>query len=405
MISGETLRAVVASQRRDLASLEYGIEREDVKGIDLNLPFAFVLTGIRRCGKSTLLRQLMKKVKSSYYYFNFEDSRITGFEARDFERLEEALREEYGECNHYFFDEIQTAVGWELFVRTRLDVGKKFVITGSNASLLSRELGTKLTGRHLNREIFPFSYKEMLVITGKKPGVTSFKEYLEKGGFPDYLKHVNPEFLQELFFDVISRDILVRHKLRNAKTVNEMALYLLSNTGKEFSYNGLKQTFGLGSANSAISFVSYFEDSYLLFTIPKFDYSLKKQLVNPKKVYSIDNGLSSVNSVSFSQDKGRMLENTVFLHLRNKYKKIFYYKEKAECNFVVKEKEKITTAIQVCYKLHVDNQAREVEGLAAALKEFNLPSGLILTLDQDDELVVGSKKIFVKPVWKWLLEE
>lgn len=404
MILRETLRAVVASQRKGLALLEYGVEREDVKEIDLNLPFAFVLTGIRRCGKSTLLRQLMKNAKNSFYYFNFEDSRITGFEAGDFEKLEEALREEYGECSHYFLDEVQSAAGWELFVRTKLDAGKKFVITGSNASLLSRELGTKLTGRHLNREIFPFSYKEMLAFTGKKPGVASVKEYLEKGGFPDFLKHGNPEFLQELFFDVISRDILVRHKLRNAKTVNEMALYLLSNTGKEFSYNGLKQTFGLGSANSAISFASYFEDSYLLFTIPKFDYSLKKQSVNQKKVYSIDNGLSSVNSVSFSQDKGRLLENAVFLHLRKKYKKIFYYKEKKECDFVVKEREKITGAVQACYHLHADNQKREVEGIVSALKEFGLPTGLILTLDQQDELVVDGKKIIVKPVWKWLLE-
>lgn len=404
MIPRETLRVVVASQRKDLASFEYGVEREDIKEIDLSLPFAFVLTGIRRCGKSTLLRQLMKKAKNACYYFNFEDSRITGFTASDFEKLEEVLREEYGECSHFFFDEVQSAAGWELFVRTRLDAGKKFVITGSNASLLSRELGTKLTGRHLNREIFPFSYKEMLVLTGSKPGLTSFKAYLEKGGFPDYLKYGNPEFLQELFFDVLSRDILVRHKLRNAKTVNEMALYLLSNTGKEFSYNGLKETFGLGSANSVISFVSYFEDSYLLFTIPKFDYSLKKQLVNQKKVYSIDNGLSGVNSVSFSQDKGRMLENTVFLHLRNKYKKIFYFKEKGECDFVVKEKEKITKAIQVCYELRADNQKKEVEGLAAALKQFNLMAGLILTLDQEDELLVDGTKILIKPVWKWLLE-
>ncbi len=187
MILRETLKAVVASQRKELASLEYGVEREGVKDIDLSLPFAFVLTGIRRCGKSTLLRQLMRKAKDSFYYFNFEDSRITGFEADDFHKLDEVLREEYGECSHYFLDEVQSAVSWELFVRTKLDAGKKFVITESNASLLSRELGTKLTGRHLNHELFPFSYREMLVLTSKKPGITSFSEYLEKGGFPDYL--------------------------------------------------------------------------------------------------------------------------------------------------------------------------------------------------------------------------
>jgi predicted AAA+ superfamily ATPase len=405
MITSETLSQVVASQRRGLAALELGVKRECAKALDLGLPYALVLTGIRRCGKSTLLRQLMRRAKSPQYYFNFDDSRIAGFEAGDFWKLDAALVAEYGKCSHYFLDEVQSAPGWELFARTKLDEGKKFVITGSNASLLGRELGTKLTGRHLNHELFPFSYGEMLALTGKKPGPASFGEYLEEGGFPEYLKDGLPQALQELFSDVISRDILVRHKIRNAKTAREMALYLLSNAGKEFSYNGLKKTFSLGSANSAISFVSHFEDSYLLFTIPKFDYSLKKQLVNQKKAYSIDNGLSNANSASFSKDRGRMLENAVFLRLRSRHRNIFYYRQGGECDFLVKERERITKAVQVCYRLDEDNKAREIGGMAAALEEFGLHSGIILTMDQDDEFTVGKKKITVKQAWKWMLED
>ena len=201
------------------------------------------------------------------------------------------------------------------------------------------------------------------------------------------------------------RDIVVRHKLRESRTVKKMALYLISNVGKEFSYNKLKSIFELGSINTAISFVSYFEDSYLIFIVPKFDYSLKKQLINPKKAYSIDNGLSNANSASFSSDRGRMLENSVFLHLRRKYSEIFYFKEKKECDFVVKEKNKVVMAVQVCYKLHEDNQEREVGGLVEALEKFNLEEGLILTFDQEDELKVENKKIVLKPAWKWMLEK
>lgn len=182
-----------------------------------------------------------------------------------------------------------------------------------------------------------------------------------------------------------------------------MALYLLTNVGREFSYSGLRKIFDLGSTSSVVSFVSYFEDSYLLFTVPKFDYSLKKQLVNPKKVYSIDNGLSNANSTSFSEDKEKMLENVVFSGLRRRHRNIFYFREKGECDFVVKEGTKIIKAIQVCFDLNEDNKNREIGGLTEALEKFQLKEGLILTYNQTDELRIGSRTVKVLPVWKFLL--
>jgi predicted AAA+ superfamily ATPase len=184
-----------------------------------------------------------------------------------------------------------------------------------------------------------------------------------------------------------------------------MAIYLITNVGKEFSYNSLRKIFKLGSVNSAISFVSFFEDSYMLFTVPKFDYSYKKQVINPKKVYSIDNGFSNINSASFSEDKGRMLENLAFLNLRRGYREIFYFQEKGECDFVVKEREKIIQAIQVCYNLTEQNKERELNGLIEALNKFKLKEGLILTYNQADEFKIKSKTIKVIPVWRWLLEK
>jgi len=403
MILKETLRAIVKSQRKDLTESEIGITREKLNDIDLSLPFALVISGTRRCGKSTLLRQLIKK-KNNFYYFNFEDPRTAAFEVNDFQKLNDIFIEEYGKADCYFFDEIQNAEKWELFVRQMLDKKMHFVLTGSNASLLSKELGTRLTGRHLRFELFPFSFKEFLKLTKSNASNASFKVYLDSGGFPQYLKNKRSEILHELLNDIITRDIVIRHKLRNPKIVKEIAVYLLTNIGKEFSYRSLKETFELGSTNTAIFLISCFEDSYLLFTVPRFSYSLKNQIRNPKKIYSVDNGLSAVNSASFSEDKGRMLENLVFLHLRKKYKNIFYFREKYECDFLVGEKNKIIAAIQVCYDLNDDNRDREIEGLDEAIKKLNLKEGLILTFNQEDKLFTSNKRIIIKPVWKWLAE-
>lgn len=403
MILKETLREVILSQRKELESYDSGVERQILKYIDLSIQYATVISGIRRCGKSTFLHQLLQKL-ANFYYLNFEDTRLIDFDVSDFEKLEEVLVEEFGPSDTYMFDEIQNTRGWEIFVRSGLDKQKKFVITGSNASLLSRELGTRLTGRHINVDLFPFSFPEYLNFKNERPSLITFKEYNEEGGFPIYLKSGKPEILRQLLIDIVQRDIVARYNLRSSKIMMEMALYLLTNTGKEFSYSNLGKTYGLGSTNTAISFVSYLEDSYLLFTVQRFDYSLRKQQVNPRKVYSVDNGLSSANSMSFSSDNGRMLENTVFLHLRRLHREIFYFRKNRECDFLVKERNGIRMAVQVTFELREDNKVRELGGLLEAMEEFQLSEGLIITFDQEDEFVQNHKRILVKPAWKWIME-
>ena len=401
MILKEELREIVRTQRKAIMESEANVAREKTAEIDIGIPFAIIISGIRRCGKSTVIRQLIKK-RDNFYYFNFEDPRTASFEVTDFQKLNDVFDEEFGKTDCYFFDEIQNVQRWELFVRQMLDQKKHFVLTGSNASLLSRELGTRLTGRHLRYELFPFSFKEFLTFTKSNPSIRSFEDYFTRGGFPEYLKNKKVEILNELLNNIIARDIVVRYKLRNSKLLKELSVYMLTNVGKEFSYNSLKKIFDLGSTNSAISFISHFEDSYLIFTIPKFSHSLKSQLRNPRKVYAIDNGLAAANSASFSKDKGRMLENLVFLHLRKKYKDIYYFKEKYECDFLVKEKGEITNAIQVCFDLNNDNKDREIKGIQEALEKLKLRQGMILTFDQEDELTIENKKIKIMPVWKWL---
>ena len=403
MILRGTLLETVKSQKENLLNSDRGIERDKLKDVQLTAGFASIITGIRRAGKSTLLLQLIQKI-TNFNYLNFEDVRIFGFDHKDFNRLDEVFSAE-SNSNYYLFDEIQVVVGWERYVRSLLDKKKIVVLTGSNAAILGKELGTKLTGRHLKYELMPFSYPEFLNLTKQKMSYRSFEDFVNRGGFPEYLKIDNEQILQELFNDIIIRDITLRYNLRNPKLVKELALYLLSNVGKEFSYQGLKKLFNLGSVNTIISIVGYFENSYLLFTIPQFDFSYRKQVANKKKVYSIDTGLIKANSVSFSQDKGRMLENIVFTQLKRIGLEVFYFKKERECDFITRDSKKDLNAYQVCFELNEDNKDREINGLLEALNYLKQKVGFILTLDQHDELELNGKKIIVRPVYTWMKEQ
>ncbi|WP_298274761.1 AAA family ATPase [Ferroplasma sp.] len=227
------MRTIVEEQKNQILVAENIIKREALSKISINLPYAIKISGIRRAGNSTLLQQLFQKFPD-FYYFNFEYTRLIDFEAIDFEKLDQVLLEEYGPSKLYIFDEILNIKSWEIFVRSRLDNGKQFFITRSNACMLSRELGTRLTGRHISVELFPFSYHEELQFYNKGSSIEAFDEYFTDGGFPEYLKYKQPAILQELLMDIIYRDIVIRHSIRNAKSLHEMAIYLLANTGKDF---------------------------------------------------------------------------------------------------------------------------------------------------------------------------
>jgi predicted AAA+ superfamily ATPase len=359
-----------------------------------------VLSGIRRCGKSTLMKLLMQRIKKPIAYFNFEDARINGFEVNDFQKLDEIIGK--GKAA-YFFDEIQNIASWEIFVRQLHERGEKVHITGSNASLLSKELGTRLTGRHLRHELFPFSFQEFLVFKKLKYTVAAFEKYMELGGFPEYLRDPNPEVLQTLLRDIVLRDIAIRYGIKNSKILMDLTLYLISNIGKEISYNNLKKTFNIGSANSVSDYLTWLEDTYVLFYLPRFSWSAKSVAINPRKVYAIDNGLVNANSLSFSKDKGRLLENIVYQYLRQKQYQLFYFRENKECDFVVFEKNKCKQVIQVCSQIDSDNNARELDGLIAAMEFFKLKEGFIITLNQKDKLVFNGKTVYLIPAFEFIV--
>lgn len=353
-----------------------------------------VISGIRRCGKSTLMRQIMNAYYPDAAYFNFEDARIFGFQVSDFQKLDDIIPRN---TSAYFFDEIQNVEHWEVFVRQLHDRGKKVFVTGSNASLLSRELGTRLTGRHLKHDLLPFSYMEFLEYLHVDNTPEVYQDYLNNGGFPEYLDTLNTQVLQNLFKDILLRDIAVRHGIRNTHALMELALHLISNSGKETSYNSLRKMFDIGSTNTVSDYIAWMEDAWILFQLQRFGRSQKSRTASPRKVYGIDTGLVRANSVSFSKDTGRGLENAIFLHLKRSGYELYYFREQKECDFVVFQNKKIRECIQVCHEVTDENLQRETSGLIEALNTFGLEVGSIITSHQKDKLTISDKTIHLIP--------
>jgi predicted AAA+ superfamily ATPase len=361
---------------------------------------ALVLTGVRRAGKSTLLAQLMKG-RSKAFYCNLEDTRLFELSARDFPVFLSLVETMAPKPAAIFLDEVQEVDGWQRLVRALLDAGRTVCITGSNASLLGRELGSKLTGRHLSFEVFPFSYAEYLGYRSQEAGADSFAAFLSDGGFPSYLREGNTAILQNLLRDVVHRDIASRHKLRETRHVMNLALYLLANTGQPVSMQRLAKSLAIPTVSQTSRYLEYLADAYLLLPVPKFSTSFRRRVVTPNKYYAIDNGMRRANSPQLTVDVGHRLENAVYLALRRRSEVITYASEKDswECDFVTE-----TAAIQVCAELTAHNQDREVRGAlrAAALPGKRHP--LILTLNQHDRIETTDGNIEVRPAWEWMAE-
>lgn len=356
-----------------------------------------MLTGVRRSGKSILQAQLIR-ANPGAFYLNIEDTRLFGLGPPDFPTLLDVI-EELATGKTIFLDEIQELPEWQRLVRSLMDRGHAVCVTGSNASLLGRELGAKLTGRHRSFEVFPFSYSEYLAYTAGQKGPDTLGGYLDHGGFPGYLHERDPHVLQELLRDIVQRDIAQRHHLREARHVMNLALFLLANTGQPLSLQGLTKALAIPTVGQTSRYVEYIQDAYLLFAVPKFSTSFKQRVVAPNKYYAIDNGLRRVNSPNFTPDVGHRLENAVFLSLRQRGLKPCYAGEKDrwECDFVTDE-----LAVQVCAQLTPFNREREFEGLRRACALPGKRRGLVVTMDQKDALSMDGLTVEVVPASTWM---
>jgi predicted AAA+ superfamily ATPase len=394
------LRETVETQTATLGERRGELERYALAGLPSLQSHALIISGIRRCGKSTLLHQFATKQKKAFFHLNFDDLRLSGFSPVDFRLLDMLIGEK--KATLLFFDEIQTVDQWELYIRQKLDEGYQVAITGSNASLLSRELGTKLTGRHITKELFPFSYEEYCAFTDQRAGLPSLEKYLKQGGFPEYLKTGNRDILSQLQADILYRDIAVRYRLRDVSSLKRLWTYLVSNPAQLVSPSKLLQMTGLRSPTTVLEYISYFELSYLIQLVPCFAWSLKKQSLAPKKVYVIDNGIILTGSLSFTGNKGALLENFVYTVLRAQTRDVFYFAGSAkECDFVVNPHEARPLCIQVCDTLTVDNRQRELQGLFEAMDFFDQSEGIIITRNESDIILEQGKKVRVVPAWEF----
>ncbi len=400
---------------------DLGILREKLREVERakDSPHAVILSGLRRAGKSTLLAQMAHRLgKETFYYINFEDDRLINFQADDFNYLYQILVELFGERSVFFIDEIQNINGWEHFVRRFMDMGFKFYITGSNASLLSKELGTRLTGRYVLIELFPFSFKEFLQFHKKTlPDLermttidkahlqNSLNEYMQFGGVPDALKYPELPLLRTLYDDILYRDIAARYRLNNISVLKELASYLMSNTANLFSYNKLKKRFGLGSVTTIKNYIDYMENSWLFFSLSVYDYSVKRQQIAPKKIYSIDTGMSNAIGFSFSPNTGKKLENLIFLALRRKNREIYYLTSPKgyEIDFYLPEKEII---IQVAENLaNEKTKEREIRAIEDVLKNEKVQRALILSDENQDTFEINGIPVEVCSTAEWLLSQ
>lgn len=407
------LDRLINDQRTEFLARAPGTHREVDWTGQLSPERILAVTGIRRAGKSTLLRQIAEKRGEDFVYMNFDDIRLSGFSGGDYETLLSILSLAR-EGTVFLFDEIQMAPSWERFARRMHDIGRTLVITGSNSSILSDDLGSHLTGRYLVRDIYPFSFREYLVHRGCLPDEprTTAKaslllkhgiDYLEKGGFPEYLGNPRRELLENIFRDIIVRDVIARHGIQEKQGIRDLALFLVSNAGARISYGKLASNLGFRSATSVKDYLGYMEDVYLLFQLRRFDWSLKKSMLSPRKVYPVDNGLSGAVAFRTSPDYGRRLETAVFIDLKRRGQ-VWYFSGKRECDFVTRS-DTGYRCIQVCWHLDGDNRARELAGLTEAMEFFEESNGTIVTLDQEDSISTGQGQLIeVIPYWRWALD-
>lgn len=264
-------------------------------------------------------------------------------------------------------------------------------------------MGTKLTGRHISKELFPFSFREFCEFNSLPPDANVFLDYSNIGGFPEFIKTKNQDILGSLLDDILYRDISVRHNIKDVKSLKRLLTYLAGNVGNLVSANKLTQILSIRSTVTVLEYFNFFEQSYIIQLMPKFSYSYKVQLANPRKIYFIDNGLLSVISGSFNDDNGRKLENIIFWELRRQQKELYYYNEKGkECDFVVCKNNKVEQLIQVCFTLNTDNISREQDALFEAMDFFKLQIGSIITHNQHDIIIRKEKRINVIPVYEYL---
>ena len=382
-----------------------------------------VLAGARRTGKSTLVYQLIRTLldtgtqKEAILYLNLDEPLFVN-RAKDPGFLRELIEDHctrYSEIARFTIciDEIQNFGYWVETIKTLYDTKPelKIIITGSSSSLLQREISTRLSGRYFSCIIYPLTFAECLGFSGTDTLTViqkrqRFLSYLAYGGFPrvalepqDALKK---EILKNYYETIYLKDIIYPNNVRNNSDLYDVLYFLLSNIGNPLSYNRIADVLHI-APETVREYLGYAENAFLLYSVKKFDYSVKKQLANPKKIYCIDTGIINSVAFAFSENRGRLLENAVFMALKQKQSEVYYHRDRYECDFLIKTHLKITLALQVTESLeNPDTRTREIRGLTEAMETYKLKEGLIITMAESEEEIVGGRHIRILPVYEWL---
>jgi len=392
------------------------------------------ITGPRRAGKSYLMRQMARRLsdkglkRENILFVNFEDPRFTSLDTKLLAQVYDVYKGFLSPTDtpYIFLDEIQEVDGWEKWVRTMHELKKaKLIVSGSNAHLLSRELGTLLTGRHLDLTVFPLSFAEYLLfnkvevknafdIVGKEAEIDGLlHKYIEAGSFPEVALSVKKtEVLLNYFDDLLTKDLIKRFRIRKAPAMKALIKYYLSNAGNLMTFTSAGKFLQIHT-NTVERFSGYFEDVYLVFLLKRFSYKVKEQEKSPRKIYAIDTGLCNSFGFRFSENIGRLAENIVFLALKRKQildpqVELFYWKDvqHREVDFVIKHGLKVTSMIQVCWDIRDEKtKNRELRSLHKGMKDLNITNATIITDATEGEEKLNGYTVKMVPLWKWLLAE
>lgn len=414
------------------------IEKEinNIQSRNYNIPLEtkkiVSLIGVRRSGKSSLLfdtiNKLRKKAsKENIIYINFEDDRLYPLELPTLDLILESYYELYphkrDEKIYLFLDEVQVVQNWEVYVRRVYDNENiQIYITGSSAKLLSTEIATSLRGRTITYEIFPFSFKEYLEYKNVKVNLNSSKSlsfinnelnnYLFDGGFVETIgedKSISRKILSDYLELIVYKDIVDRYNITNRSLLKSLNKYCFTNMATLVSftklYNEFKsQGFKL-SKDTIFNYLSHLEDAYAIFTLPIYRNSVKEEQRNPKKVYAIDNGFKKIYDYAIDKDISKLYENIVYLHLRRETKDLYYFKQKQEVDFYARIDGK-QYLVNVSYIIEDEKtRKREIEGLLEAMEYFKLNEAYLVTKDEESVVEIEDKKIYIEPLYKYLLKE
>jgi len=343
------------------------------------------------------------------------------------DELMKELHSVYGNIKNILFDEIQNLPAWELFVNRLHREGYNVVLTGSNSRLLSKELATALTGRHIPIEILTFDFKEFLRAKNfqidpeygslpQKHGelLKLMEEYLINGGFPEVVvSNLDPkDYLEVLFDSLLFKDVVKRHRVKFSTQISNLGSHLVNNFASFYSLRKLQVMLNLKSITTTEKYTKYLEEAYLIFSLFLYSPKSEQRIKSPRKVYVVDNGFISAKAIQHSPDKGKLMENMVFIELVRRgikpNRELFYYKTRnnREVDFMVKNGTKVVELIQVCYEAkNLEVEQREVNALLEASKELKVKKLIILTWDDKRQIEQDGVSVCFKPLWEWLLKE